>query len=71
MRMPRLRFTVKQLMAVVVVAVIMGVLLPALHAIDAMEHGPYARAFNQRCQWLANQAGLVGRPESDVVKILG
>jgi hypothetical protein len=72
MRFPRVRFTVRRLMAVVaIVAVIMGILAPVLTAIDAIAHGPYATAFNQRCQGLANRAGLVGRPESDVVKVLG
>src|SRR5215472_8600169 len=72
MRWPRVRFTVRRLMAVVaVVAVIMAVLVPVLKAIDAMTHGPYARAFNQRCQGLADRAGLVGSPKTDVVKVLG
>ncbi len=67
-----MRFTVRRLMAVVaIVALIMGVLVPVLKAIDATYHGPYACAFNQRCQALANRAGLVGSPESDVVKVLG
>jgi hypothetical protein len=70
--MPRMRFTVRRLMAVVaVVAVIMGVLVPILKGIDAANHGPYATAFNQRCQKLADRAGLVGSPESDVVQVLG
>jgi hypothetical protein len=72
MRMPRMRFTLRRLMAVVaVVAVIMGALIPVLKAIDAIAHSPYAMMFNRRCQALANRAGLVGSPESDVVKVLG
>jgi hypothetical protein len=72
MQMSRMRFTVRRLMAVVaVVAVIMGVLVPLLNAIDAVNHGPYATAFNQRCQELADRTGLVGSPESDVIKLLG
>ena len=72
MPMPPMRFTVRRLMAVAaVVAVIMGVLVPLVKAIDAANHGPYARAFNQRCQELVDRAGLVGSPESDVVKVLG
>ena len=72
MQMSRTRFTVRRLMAVVaVVAVIMGVLVQFLKAVDAAIHGPYATAFNQSCQQLADRAGLVGSPESDVVKVLG
>jgi hypothetical protein len=59
-------------MAVVaIVAMFMGIVVPVLTAIDAIGHGPYATAFNQRYQGLANRAGLVGSPESDVVKVLG
>jgi hypothetical protein len=72
MRLPRVRFTVRQMMvAVAVVAMIMAVLVRVLTAIDAMSHGPYAKAFNHRSQRLADRAGLVGRPESDLTKILG
>jgi hypothetical protein len=52
------------MIVVAVVAVIMGVVVPVLEAIDAMAHGPYATAFNQRCQALANRAGLVGSPRA-------
>ena len=70
--MLRTRFTVRRLMAVVaVVAVTMGVLVPLLKAIDAANHGPYTISFNQHCQELADRAGLVESPESDVPKVLG
>ncbi len=45
MRMPRMRFTVRRLMAVVtVVTVIMGVLIPVLKATDAMRTVPTSRS---------------------------
>ena len=70
--MPRMRFTVRRLMAVVaVVAVILGVLIPVLQAVDAIAHGPNAGVFNQHFEALANRAGLVGSPESGVIKVLG
>ena len=72
MPMPRIRFTVRRLMAVVAVAAgMMGVLMPLLNAIDAANHGPHATEFNERCQELADGAGLVGRLESYVVEVLG
>jgi hypothetical protein len=72
MPMPRMRLEVRRLMGVVaVVAAIMGILVPLLKAIDAASHGPYTMALNQRCQDLADRAGLAGSPESDVVKVLG
>ena len=40
-------------------------------ALDAASHGPYSTWFNKRCQRLADKAGLVGRPEADVTKIMG
>jgi hypothetical protein len=72
MRLPRVRFTVRRLMAVVAaVAVIMAVLFPVLKAIDAATHGPYAIWFNGACQRRADEAGLVGRPEKDVISVMG
>src|SRR4051812_4710832 len=38
---------------------------------DSIIHGPYATWYNNRCQELADRAKLIGRPESDVVKVLG
>jgi hypothetical protein len=72
MRLPGVQFSVRRMMAVVaVVAVIMSVSVSLLKAADAANHGPYTYAYNQRCQELADRAGLVGSPESDVVKVLG
>jgi hypothetical protein len=34
-------------------------------------HGPWAVAFNQRCQERAQRADLVGRPERDVPDVMG
>jgi hypothetical protein len=72
MRLPGMQFSVRRMMAVVaVVAVMMCVLVSLLKAVDAANHGPFTTAFNQRCQELADRAGLVGSPESDVRKVLG
>lgn len=38
---------------------------------DAAGHGPYTIWYNERFEHLSLRAGLVGRPERDVVKILG
>ena len=48
-----------------------ALLVACLWVFDAFTHGPYATAFNQRCQSLADRAGLVGSPENNVVKVLG
>lgn len=72
MRLPGVQLSVRRMMAVVaIVAVIMSVSVSLLKAADAANHGPYATAFNQRCQELADRAGLVGSAENDVVKVLG
>jgi hypothetical protein len=72
MRLPRLRFTVRRLMATVaVVAVSLAVVPPVLTAIDAANHGPFATWFNHDCQRRADEAVLVGRPEKDVTAVLG
>ena len=72
MRLPRVRITVRRMMAAVAaVAVTMAVGLPVLTAIDAGTHGPYATWFNRDCQRRADEVSLVGRPEKDVVPVLG
>jgi hypothetical protein len=48
-----------------------ALLVACLWVFDAFTHGPYATFFNHRCQRLAEQARLVGGPESKVVKVLG
>ena len=71
MGLPRLRFTVQRLMIVLaVLGVLMGILFPVLGAFDAITHGPYAIWFNRDCQRRADEAGLIGRPEKDVVTVL-
>jgi hypothetical protein len=50
---------------------VLGVALAILPSCDAWTRGPYSTWFNNRCQRLADQAKLVGRPEGDVVKVLG
>jgi hypothetical protein len=54
-----------------VLPVIGAALALALPAMDAAGHGPYSTWFNRRCQRLTDEAKLVGRPEADVVKVLG
>jgi hypothetical protein len=49
----------------------LAVLTVILAGCDAITHGPYVCWYNQRCKKLADDAKLVGRPEKDVVKILG
>ena len=71
MRLPREWFKVKQILLVVVVAIAAFLLTGFIWGIDALYHGPYATAFNWRCQQLADRAGLVGRPEGEVVQVLG
>jgi len=65
------QFTVRRLMMPVGVAVAATLVAGFIWGIDALCHGPYATAFNWRCQQLADRAGLVGRPEGEVVQVLG
>ena len=51
--------------------VLFGIVRPAYLIFDALGHGPYTVSYNRECQRLADQAQLVGRPEADVVKVLG
>lgn len=53
---------------VAIVAVTMVTVFPFF---DAFGHGPYATWFNQDCQRRCDEAGLVGRPERDILSILG
>jgi hypothetical protein len=69
--MPRARFTVRRMMLRVGVAVAVMLVVGFIWGIDACYHGPYATAYNWRCQRLADRAGLVGRSEREVVKVLG
>jgi hypothetical protein len=59
------------LIAVPALGVGLAVLTVILSGCDAFTHGPYVTWYNQRCRKLADDAKLVGRPEKDVVKILG
>jgi hypothetical protein len=69
--LPRMQFTVRRLMRRVGVAVAATLAVGFIWGIDALYHGPYATAFNRRCQRLADRAGLVGRPEGKVLQVLG
>jgi hypothetical protein len=63
---------VKHLMMLVVAAALcMAVLRPVLLVVDAIGHGPYSTWYNARCHRLATEAGLVGKPEKEVEKVLG
>lgn len=57
-----------QLVVVAVLAAFMSLVFPIF---DALSHGPYATWYNRDCQRRADAAGLVGRPERDIVPILG
>ncbi len=66
------RWTIRRLMIVIaVLAFFLAIVRPAYLVVDAFEHGPYTRAFNRRCQQIADDAHLLGRPESDVIAVLG
>lgn len=56
------------LLVMPVISVVLTIVLPA---VDALGHGPYSTWYNRRCQRIADASKLVGRPEGDVVKILG
>jgi hypothetical protein len=56
------------LILVMVLGVLMGVVFPIF---DAACHGPYATWFNRDCQRRVDEAGLIGRPERDIISILG
>lgn len=56
------------LIALPVGTVLLSVIFPAC---DAVSHGPYATWYNRKCQRLADDARLVGRPEEDIIGILG
>jgi hypothetical protein len=65
------RLTVRRVMVVVGIASAASLLIGFVWVVDAVAHGPYATALNRRCQRLAVQGRLVGRPETEVAKILG
>ena len=74
--MPRVRFTVWRMLVTVAVTIVAvtiaaSLLTVVLWALDALNHGPYATAFNRRCELLVVQARIVGRPEAEVAKVLG
>ncbi len=71
-RVRKPRWTIRRLMiAIAVVAFLFGVIRPIYLVFDAVGHGPYTRAFNRRCQQMADDAHLIGRPEADVIAVLG
>jgi hypothetical protein len=64
--------TVRRLiLAVALVALFFGIVRPAFFIVDAWGHGPYTRRYNRECYRLAEEAQLVGRPEADIIAILG
>ncbi len=54
-----------------ILTVISAVFMGVFPVFDAVCHGPYATWFNRDCQRRANEVGLIGRPEKDVVSVLG
>src|SRR5947209_2272714 len=66
------RLTLRKLiLAVALIALLLGVVWPAYRAFDAFHHGPFTRAYNRECQRLADDAHLIGKPESEVLVVLG
>jgi hypothetical protein len=63
-----LRISVRAWLLVILFSALAAAVLPPL---DAVSHGPYSSWYNARCQKLADESGLVGRPERDVAGILG
>jgi hypothetical protein len=64
----RLRWKLRTMLLVLPAVGILAIVLPAM---DSLGHGPYSTWYNRRCQQLADAAKLVGRPEADVIKVLG
>jgi hypothetical protein len=62
------RMRLRNALLIVLLCAIAFTVLPPL---DAVTHGPYASWYNDRCQRLADESGLVGRPESDIITVLG
>jgi hypothetical protein len=56
-----------------VIALVLGSLIafPILVWIDNRAHGPYVTWYNRECQRLVDKTGLIGRPERDIVTVLG
>ncbi|QEH35595.1 hypothetical protein OJF2_41480 [Aquisphaera giovannonii] len=54
---------------VALVAAFVG--LQLLLLADNRLHGPYVTWYNAECQRLADEAHLVGRPEAEIVAVLG
>jgi len=56
------------LLAIPLIGLFLSVVIPGC---DALAHGPYATWYNRRCQRIADEAGLVGRPEEVITPLLG
>lgn len=64
----RRRWTIRRLMITVgFIALLFRIYL----VLGEMCHEPYARAFNGKYQRISDQAHLIGRPEADVIAVLG
>ena len=62
----------RRLWYILLVTPVLGaILIFVVPAMDALGHGPYSSWYNRRCQRIADEARLVGKPEADVVKVLG
>jgi hypothetical protein len=71
MRMLRVRFTTWRMVIAITTLAGLGMLGLTIPVFDAAFHGPYSTWYNHHCQRLADQAHLVGRPECEVIKVLG
>jgi hypothetical protein len=61
----------RMMLVVALVACFFGFISPVYLFFDALGHGPYTTNYNQKCQKLADEAKLLGRPEADIIAILG
>jgi hypothetical protein len=54
-------------------ALLLGLLIafPFVVWLDNRARGPYVTWYNEECQRLVDKAGLIGRPERDIVSVLG
>jgi hypothetical protein len=64
-------FTVRRVIMAIATVAGFGILVLTTPVFDAAFHGPYSTWYNQRCQRLADQAHLIGRPEREVLHVLG
>ena len=68
MRVSKSRVWLRRSLAIVLSC---GVLYVPVGFIEALSHGPYTRWYNRHKFELAQSAGLVGKPDSAIIPVLG